>query len=190
MDGEGGADDRRAEGTYVSTDAVIAREVAAVVGDIESTPGYWRPFVRRHALVTALFVGVLLALGATGYADRAGVLRATTLALVVMAGLTALDGWQVRRRLRGAVRAQVRGSCPPGTPVSATWTSQDVVFRLPSHEVRLLLGTVSGARVREGVLLLDQPSVPRAWSVPVELLGADGLPLLRTALGARLHEPL
>lgn len=192
MDGdrEGSDDGACAQGVYVSTEAVIAREVAAVVGDLEGTPGYWRPFVRRHVLVTALFVGVLVALTAVGPADSAGLARATTFALVLMVGLTAFDGWMVNRRVRREVRAQVRASCPTGTLVRATWTPEEVVFRLPTHEVRLALSTVSAARRRGRVLLLDQPGTPRAWAVPEELLGTDGLEVLRAALGARLHEPL
>lgn len=174
----------------MSSEAVIAREVAVVVREREGTPGYWRPFVVRHVLMTLLFVGVIVVLTAFGYGNLAGLVRGTALALAIMAGLTAFDLWQVRRRLRRALLTLHRLACPPGTRVQAVWSSEDVVFRMPLHEIRLELATVTAGRHVSGVLLLDQGDAVRSWVVPDELLGPEALVILRDALGPRLREVL
>lgn len=180
----------RAEASYVSSDAVIARETAVVVRDLENRPGYWRPFVVRHVLVTLLFVGVLVVLTASGDADLAGLARGTAFALSVMAGLTALDLFVGKRKVRRAVRTHTEAACPPGTLVQAVWTPEWVLFRLPSHEIRVELATVTAARHGAGVLRLDQDGTGPGWVVPDELLGPDALAIVRDALGARLRESL
>lgn len=174
----------------MSTEAVIAREVAAVVRDVEGRPGYWRPFLLRHAAVTLLFVAVLVGVTVVGPAGPAGLARGTALALVVMAAVTAFDGVQHRRRLRRALRIHHRTSCPPGTVVHALWTPEYVLFRVPTHEVRLALGTVTAGRHDGGVLRLDQDGSAPAWVVPDELLGQEALAIVRGALGTRLRETL
>ncbi|WP_299447824.1 hypothetical protein [uncultured Phycicoccus sp.] len=189
MSGEPSPDgDHRAVASYVSSEDVIARGCAVLVDDIERSSGYWRPFVVRHAAVAGLLVLVPVALHVAGLASRLGVLRGVSLLLAVFAGLTALDLWRSRRALRRMVRATVEHGCPVGTRVSAVYTPDRIVFALPTHEIVIDPATITRARFVRRVLLLDQEDAERAWAVPVELVGQDGLRILRDTLGARFVE--
>ncbi|MBD3783666.1 MAG: hypothetical protein IE926_12070 [Micrococcales bacterium] len=189
MGGDGtGTDDgavRSAEASYVSTEAIIARETAVLARDLEQAPGHWRPLAVRHALATVAFVGVVVWLGSVKHIEPGPVVRTSVAVLVAMVVLTGVDVVGARRRLRASVRSMAHRACPPGTLVRARYTESSAVFLLPWHEVHLDLATVTAARHTPGVLLLDQAGRSRAWAVPDELLGDAALAVLRDALGAR-----
>ncbi|MBM6403630.1 hypothetical protein JQN72_12665 [Phycicoccus sp. CSK15P-2] len=190
-DGVGGVAERRASASYVSTREVIARESSVLVEDIEGAPGYWRRFTVHHVLVAAVFLALVVVLHALGRTDGlAGTVRGTTAFLGVFALLTGFDLWHAKRTLRRDMRQQVELRCSVGTLVSAEYTPERFTFVLPSHEVVVDPATVTRARYVRGVLLLDQAGAERAWAVPIELLGADGLALLRDTLGTRFVERL
>lgn len=183
-----GGDRRQAVASYVSSADVIARECAVLVDEIERSSGYWRPFVVRHVAVTGMLVMVPVLLHVAGLATRLGALRGVSLLLAVFAGLTAMDLWRSTRALRRAVRATVEDGCPVGTRVSARYTPDRIVFALPTHEIVIDPATITRARFVRRVLLLDQEDAERAWVVPVELVGQDGLRVLRDTLGVRFVE--
>lgn len=173
---------------YISSESVIEREAMALVRDIEAQPGYWRPFVVRHALLAVALLGLVVGMGIALRAPAEGLRALLTVVVTILVALVGTDWYLARRRVRRAVRLGVWHGCPPGTVVRAAWDEQRVVFTLPTHEIAVDLATVTAARPADGVLFLDQQDRPRAWVVPDELLGAEALEVLRRALGPRFGQ--
>lgn len=176
---------RVVETSYVSSEPVIRREAAAVVREVEGAPGYWRPFVLKRLGLLALIAVLVVVLLGWGKVTLAGTVRGAGLLLVTSAALTWFDVVLTRRRVRRSAIGYVARQCPPGTPVRARWSRERVVFVAPTHEVRLDLATVTAARHRPGVLLLDQQAAALPWVVPEELLGEEALAVVRASLGSR-----
>ena len=177
-----------ARASYVSTPAIIEREARALALAQRSTPRFWRGFVVVRVVVAVAIVAMCATFVATGRVTPVRGLSGAMLFLVVLGLLVALDVWLLRRRLLRAHRAVAAAACPPGTLVCATYTPHEMAFQLPTHRLVLATATVADA-VHEGRLLLLRLDDDRVWCVPDELLGRDGLAVLRTVLGPRLREP-
>ena len=177
-----------ATASYVSTTEILERESRLLARRQLTRPGFWRSFVRRHVLAAVLVVAVIVVLAvATDGVDAAGAVRGTVVMLLALGLLTALDVWLTRRRVFRAHRAVTTSNCPPGTVVSAAYSPTEFTFGLPGHRVVLETRTLTGGLHEGGLLWLEQDSGGE-WVVPDELLGPDGLDVVRTVLGERLVE--
>ena len=187
---DGGATGRQgvATASYVSTTEILERESRLLARRQLARPGFWRSFVRRRLLVAVLVVAVIVALAvATDGVEAAGAVRGIVLMLLALGVLTALDVWLTRRRVFGAHRAVTTGNCPPGTVVSASYSPTEFTFGLPGHRIVLETSSLAGGLHEGGLLYLEQGNGSE-WVVPDELLGPDGLEVVRTVLGERLVE--
>lgn len=176
----------RAEASYVSTPEVIEREARAMAGRQLSAPGFWRRFTLWRLGTAAVIVALAVVLVLVDRATVAGAVRGVVLMLCALALFTGFDAWLVRHRLRRAHRVVTTAGCPPGTTVTATYTLDEMAFTLPTHRLVVATSTVTEA-VHEGRLLLLTLDGGGTWIVPDELLGRDGLDVVRAALGNRLR---
>jgi hypothetical protein len=139
-------------------------------------------------LVAVLVVAVIVALAvATDGIGAAGAVRGIVLMLLALGVLTAVDVWLTRRGILRAHRVVATAGCPPGTVVTARYTQQEFSFSLPGHRYVLETSSLVGGLHEGGLLWLEQTDGGE-WVVPDELLGADGLDVVRTVLGERLVE--
>jgi hypothetical protein len=185
----GGADGAGvATASYVSTTEIIDREYRLLARRQLALPGFWRRFAWRRVAVAVLVVVVIVALALFDDGVTAvGAARGIVLMLVAIGVLAALDVWLTRRRIFRAHRVVVTSNCPPGTVVSASYSPTEFTFSLTGHHTVLETASLTGA-VHEGRLLLLEGADGGAWVVPDELLGAQGLDVVRAVLGDRLVE--
>lgn len=175
-----------ATASYVSTTEILEREYRLLARRQLALPGFWRTFVRRRVLAAVLVVAVIVALAwFDAGVTTAGAVRGIALMLVALGALTTFDVWLTRRRTFRAHRVVAHSNCPPGTVVSASYSPTEFTFRLPGHSMALETSSLAGG-VHEGGLLLLEAADGGGWVVPDELLGPDGLEVVRTALGDRL----
>jgi len=189
-DDVGDAADEQAPVTasYVSTAEILERESRLLARRQLARPGFWRSFVRRRVAAAVLVVAVIVVLTvATDGVTAAGAVRGTVFMLVALAVLTALDVWLTRRRVLRAHRAVTTRGCPPGTVVSASYSPSEFTFGLPGHRIVLETSSFASGLHEDRLLHLEQVDGAQ-WVVPDELLGPDGLGVVRSVLGERLVE--
>ena len=175
----------RAEASYVSTPEIIDREARALALDLRAHPHFWFPFVRARLLRLAGYA-ILVVLVAVAAPVSTG--------LVVLAAALVFAVWTAaaaRTWLAEPYRvclAYCEDGCPPGTLVRATYSARAFEFVLLGRTVTVDPAHVTAARRRVGCVLLDQPDSVGPVCVPDELLGRDGMRVVRAVLRDRLDE--
>lgn len=174
----------RAVASYVSTPQVIEREARALAIDLRAHPRFWAPFVRGRLLRLPAYALAVLLVG-VALQETWGVVIPAVVVFAVWTGVAART-W-LAEPFRTAL-AHVDEVCPPGTVVGATYTASSFEFTLLGRSIVVDTDTVTGARRRVGVVLVDLRDQIAPMAVPDELLGDDGMRVVRAALGDRLRE--
>ncbi len=174
----------RAEASYVSTPHVIEREARALALDLRRHPHFWYPFVRGRMLRLPVYALVVLLVGVALQATWSVIVPA----VVVFGAWTAVAARTWLATPYRVCLAVIDEGCPPGTVVSATYTASSFEFVLPGRTFPVDPLTVTAARRRLGCVLLDRAESVGPVCVPDELLGDDGMRVLRAALGDRFRE--
>lgn len=175
----------RAEASYVSTPQVIEREARALALDLRAHPRFWAPFVRGRLLRLPAYTLAVLLAGVALHATWEVVIPA----VVVFGVWTAVAARTWLATPYRVCLAMCDEGCPPGTVVSATYTASSFEFTLLGRTIVVDPDTVTGARRRVGVVLVDLRDGIAPIAVPDELLGDDGMRVLRAVLGDRFVGP-
>ena len=172
--------------SYVSTQAIIEREARALALDLRRHPHFWFPFVRAR-LVRLAGYAILVVLVAVAVPVPTG--PVVLAAALVFAAWTAVAARTWLAEPYRICLAYCEDGCPPpGTLVRATYAARAFEFVLPDRTITVDPATVVAARRRAGCLLVDLADTIGPMCVPDELLGPDGLRVVRTVLGDRLLE--